>query len=277
MSNDDETYPCCAICKKIYIRPRMFPVCGHSLCEPCMKSWDEQTEPVNAYTAIAYKCPICRTETLAPWMRRPINRALDETCRRYEEYSKREEECPATEPSNMKTGRDVNLAQMAATERERIAENLYEEIFPLLYKAAVDGSDFISITSPEKVHAIYRVGDILTDRLFKHKIYRVVVAPDEVTIYILKRPITNRNEFLNVNYEAPGISGVTNEFQNTLTDISSTIHSLTPTSPRLSRIELGSLRLPLRTTSLATTTGIRRRRFLENPSTTPVVDDDAYA
>ena len=271
-------FPCCPICKNIYLRPRMYP-CGHSLCEICCKACDEHTEAPNAYTAITYRCAVCRQETLTPWMKHPINRALDEVCRQYTEYADREEKYPAESIAAPKLGDNTNLAKMAASERERLADELYQEIFPLLYKTALDGGDFLSIVTPNKVHAIYRVGDILTDRLFRHKIYRMVVAPEEVTIYILKRPITNRNEFLNVNYEAPGISRVTDEFQNTLTDISTTIESLTPTSPRLSRIEIGSLRLPLSrstATSLGTVTNLRRRRFLENPSTT-ADDEEAYA
>ena len=140
----------------------------------------------------------------------------------------------------------MGLAKLAIAERDRVATALYEEIFPLLHKAARDGGDFISITSKAKVRAIYRVADQLTTMLFRHKIYRMVCTPEEVTIHILKRGEHSRNEFLNMNYEAPMVTSLSTETTiESLSNISTTIQNLVnpPSSPRLT---LAQLRLPLR-------------------------------
>lgn len=146
--------PVCPICRSIYVRPRIYPECGHSLCENCHIQTDEHTDIPDAYTAIVYKCPICRSETLTPWNRRPLNRALDEICSSSfsEEYNERSEELgEAPAPETIGNKEDVDLAKMAIAERNRVATALYDEIFPLLHKTARDGGDYISITSKEKV------------------------------------------------------------------------------------------------------------------------------
>lgn len=250
--------PVCPICRSIYVRPRIYPECGHSLCEHCHIQTDEHTDIPDAYTAIVYKCPICRSETLTPWNRRPLNRALDDICSSSfsEEYNERSEELgEAPAPESIGNKEDVDLAKMAIAERNRVATALYDEIFPLLHNTARDGGDYISITSKEKVRAIYRVADQLTTMLFRHKIYRMICTPEEVTIHILNRGQHSRNEFLNVNYEAPMVTSLSTETTTieSLTNISSTIRNLVnpPTSPRLT---LSQLRLPLR----------RRRESLRN-------------
>jgi hypothetical protein len=95
----------------------------------------------------------------------------------------------------------------------------------------------------------------LTTMLFRHKIYRMICTPEEVTIHILKRGHHSRNEFLNVNYEAPMVTSLSTEETTieSLANISSTIRNLVnpPTSPRLT---LSHIRLPLR----------RRRETLRN-------------
>ena len=82
--------------------------------------------------------------------------------------------------------------------------------------------------------------------LFRHKIYRMVCTPEEVTIHILKRGEHSRNEFLNMNYEAPMVTSLSTETTiESLSNISTTIQNLVnpPSSPRLT---LAQLRLPLR-------------------------------
>ena len=241
--------PVCPICRSIYVRPRIYPECGHSLCENCHVQTDQHTDVPDAYTAIVYKCPICRSETLTPWARRPLNRTLDNICASSfaDEYKERADELgDAPAPEKIVDKQDVDLAKLAIAERDRVATALYEEIFPLLHKAARDGGDFISITSKAKVRAIYRVADQLTTMLFRHKIYRMVCTPEEVTIHILKRGEHSRNEFLNMNYEAPMVTSLSTETTiESLSNISTTIQNLVnpPSSPRLT---LAQLRLPLR-------------------------------
>ncbi len=227
--------PFCPICRNIFIRSRMYE-CGHTLCELCMVETDRHTEVPDAYTAVAYRCPVCRAETLVPWMRRPKNVALENVCSSLfpEDYKERLESAgDPIETKKLEVDRNINLAHLAIAERESIAAGLYDEIFPILHKTAKDGGDFVSITSPKKVHSIYRVADQLCPLLFKHKIFRILCTPDEVTIHILKRGTHSRNEFTNSNYEAPLVSIVSSETTlESLSNISNTIQSLVPISPR---------------------------------------------
>ena len=60
----------------------------------CHVQTDQHTDVPDAYTAIVYKCPICRSETLTPWARRPLNRTLDNICASSfaDEYKERADE-----------------------------------------------------------------------------------------------------------------------------------------------------------------------------------------
>ena len=65
----------CPICRDLLIIPRIY-TCGHNVCEECMINTDKVVDEDTMHTLPIYKCPICRSETLAKWNDRPINNTL---------------------------------------------------------------------------------------------------------------------------------------------------------------------------------------------------------
>ncbi len=145
-----------------------------------------------------YKCPACRHPTLIPYYRRPLNQTLNSICQGYPEYDSRRLDVEDFElKEDARVEKDFDIAQLAKSERKRIAINLYDEILPLLVEAARKGSSAIIISCPEKVNSISRVMDIFSKYLFNHKIFRIIATNDEVTISILEQVAMVNNEYVN--------------------------------------------------------------------------------
>jgi len=190
--------PKCPVCRSIYVRPRMYE-CGHSICETCMHGTDQYTE--RYFNELPnYRCPVCRQESITPWYRRPLNQTLDSICQGFPEYDSRQSEIDdldSFDKSLTKFEDDVDIAKMAQTERKRIARKHYEDILPILVEAAQEGSSSLKITCKDKVRSISRVFDLFSRYLFRHKIYRVVCAHDEIIVSILRQQVQVSNEYTN--------------------------------------------------------------------------------
>ena len=197
MSSSIDEAPKCPVCRSIYVRPRLYSSCGHSVCETCMCGMDNYTDRYSVHDLPVYKCPVCRGECLEPWWNRPFNQTLDSICQQYPEYETRVADVDVVKSEQEEFDRDVDLAKMASFERKRIAKQLYRDILPLLVTAAKKGSSYVSITEKRTIDSISRVMDIFSKYLFKHKIYRIVSTPNEVTISILKQQAYTPSEYIN--------------------------------------------------------------------------------
>lgn len=192
--------PNCPVCRSVYVRPRIYE-CGHSICETCMHGVDEYTE--RYFNELPnYRCPVCRQETLVPWYRRPINQSLQGICENFPEYESRVQEIEklnVAKEDDMEN--DIDLQKLASIERKRIAKQHYKDILPVLVKCAREGSSSVVISSRDKVRSISKVMDLFSGHLFRHKIYRINYAHDEITISILKQNNHVSHEYTNPDLE----------------------------------------------------------------------------
>lgn len=194
--------PNCPVCRSVYVRPRIYE-CGHSICETCMHGVDEYTE--RYFNELPnYRCPVCRQETLVPWYRRPINQTLQGICENFPEYENRVQEVEKLNVSKDNIEDNIDLQKLAIIERKRIAKQHYKDILPVLVKCAREGSSSIVISSKEKVRSISKVMDLFSAYLFRHKIYRIMAAHDEIIISILKQDNQVSNEYTNPELEEEG-------------------------------------------------------------------------
>ena len=194
--------PNCPVCRSVYVRPRIYE-CGHSICETCMHGVDEYTE--RYFNELPnYRCPVCRQETLVPWYRRPINQTLQGICETFPEYESRVQEVEKLNVSKDNIEDNIDLQKLAIVERKRIAKQHYKDILPVLVKCAREGSSSIVISSKEKVRSISKVMDLFSGYLFRHKIYRIIAAHDEIIISILKQDNQVSNEYTNPELEEEG-------------------------------------------------------------------------
>ena len=194
-------YENCSICKDDMLIPRLYPQCGHTICESCMIKADKIINDSigSAFIIPTYKCPLCRQKTLMPWYLRPINRYLLDLLRKNElyetKYKKYQENAipPLIIPDNM------NLAELTAKNRTNNAERIYKEILPLLFDAATNGNPFIIIKHNNK--DIQRVVDLLSKKLFdRNKIYKITSTPHECTIELIPSLRSHKNEYVNNSY-----------------------------------------------------------------------------
>lgn len=192
----------CPICKDEMIVPRVYPQCGHTLCEPCMIKNDrvEKTKNRTAFTVTIFSCPICRQTTLAKWYLRPINRLILQELRKntdyeqsYKEYKEKHDEIEKTEiPHN------IDLATITKTNRNEKMESLYKELLPILFDAAAEGKPFVTISEKKKVHEIQLIADLLSTKLFEqNKIYKLVTTPNECNIEIIATNRNYKSEYIN--------------------------------------------------------------------------------
>ena len=82
----------CPVCKEIFVFPRIYPNCAHSVCEDCMTKMDDLDPSRTAHTIVIHHCPICREPTILPWYSRPINRAIERIICNMDAYKKRKKE-----------------------------------------------------------------------------------------------------------------------------------------------------------------------------------------
>ena len=140
--DDQDDYLLCPICKDLLIVPRLYN-CGHNVCEECMLLTDKVLDENSPYTIPIYKCPICRAETMQKWYDRPINNTLiDILSRISSEYKIRNKHHKRRKISDIpeKTiPKNINLAYISHNIREFKSESIYNQIVPILYRAALDG------------------------------------------------------------------------------------------------------------------------------------------
>lgn len=201
--HDENEINCnCPICKDILIIPRLYE-CGHSACEKCMIGYDNVQDGDNnrTFDLTEYNCPLCRHKTIKTWSNRPINHQLISVLEKNPKYNqlvkKYREECPEPKPYIVPKG--LNLSYIAHKSRLTKAHELYNELLPLLYDAAINGIPRITITTNIKKYRY--VSDILSKLLFGLGIKRYYTTPTEVNIDIIALPIRSwRFEYTNPNY-----------------------------------------------------------------------------
>ena len=208
----------CPICKDYNVQPRLYD-CGHSICEKCMVKKDDidKRKVVNVFTIDYYACPICRNYTMKPWYLRPINRSLIDLLSIDDGY--KEAHNAYTDDGHSEYDRmiynppdDMDLSRLAEDSRIAIANNIYNDIIPILFEAASKGKAFITIPTP-LARDVRMVGDLVSKRLFqKHNIYKMVCSFRECTIELIKSQEGDgiRNEYQNGEYVNPRIYAIEN-------------------------------------------------------------------
>lgn len=192
----------CPICKDVMIFPRLYPQCGHTLCEPCMIKHDkaEKEKTRSAFHSHIYSCPICRQKTLLGWFHRPINRLVLQELRNNAEYEEAYLKYKETRDDIPKLSipEDVNLSLIAKNARLQKLDIIYKEILILLFEAANNGKPFITISDKNTVYDIQLVADLLSAKLFdNNKIYKLTATPNVCDIEIIPSNRTYKSEYIN--------------------------------------------------------------------------------
>ena len=193
-----ETHLKCAICKDLYVYPRLYP-CGHSTCESCMASIDTHTATPSAFHLTIYSCPICRNKTMVPWFYREENIALRRIVECHPTYVARMQEHGEriqVEEEDIEEN-DVDLECLCHRARDHEARKLYSTLFPLLYRAAKRGKQYVLITNINDIRRIEPVADVLANLFIeKHNIYKFMVTRTECTIVFTKDAFQVNREFV---------------------------------------------------------------------------------
>jgi hypothetical protein len=195
----------CPVCRCVFVKPRIYPSCGHSVCSHCMKECDRYTDRPFIHSAILYKCPVCREQTLIPWYKRTRNMALESVCEDLPEYAERLAELgPLVPPEEGLYDDDVDLAKVSTMNQESIVLQLYEEVMPALVAAANEGRSFITLDDQRVVKRLHPVADCFSNFLFdRHNVYRVMLTSTDATFHFSRRNIRIRNDFVNTNWQSP--------------------------------------------------------------------------
>ena len=194
----------CPVCRFVYVRPRIYK-CGHSACEFCHIKSDEHTEQRFMSSAIVYRCPVCRYETLSPWHCRPRNHALEHCCEAHPDYQMRLDEVGDTPAVTDYVYKEtIDLAKVADQEHMRLTIETYEELLPVLADAVKDGRTYVTIDSKAVVSRIQKIGPALSALLFdRNNLFRMNVTAHDVTFYFLKSAMRTRLDFMNANFDDP--------------------------------------------------------------------------
>lgn len=170
----------CPICTSIFVCPLYYD-CGHSVCQPCHISIDEETVAKLGYTR-NYKCPICRKPSIQSWHYRKKNRALDEVCQLFPEYHVRAKKTPPPSATTKKIPSKINLARVSEKIREELCNKLYHTIMPLLIVAAEQGLAKFVVSEKETKTEMDKVLDLLSHKFFTHGVYRIISNSEDVVI-----------------------------------------------------------------------------------------------
>lgn len=184
----------CPVCKEPWQVPRMFP-CGHSVCQTCMQANDlvEEQEAEHENFSPAYRCPMCRAETLLPWHGRPVNRAL---CDAVGCPVKNEVTTQETEDAE----EDGNLAALSLASRRMLAGELLKEVVPLLRDAATRGRSYVMFRG-ETSRRVYDVCGAFTQMLFdKYGVYGVEASKTETVVHLVASASPWRGVYVNERY-----------------------------------------------------------------------------
>ena len=194
----------CPVCQETMMIPRIYP-CGHNICEECMVKNDD-TQRNNSTTMAQlpiFSCPICRYETMKEWWARPVNTSLievlSELSEEYKKKHKHHEKLSQEKYKELTIPNNINLSYICKNMREYKANEFYKQILPILYKAAIDGKPFVTISSE---HAnISSVADILADKLIKQNgIYRFIANQRECQIELVSTNNHYQYSYDNPNY-----------------------------------------------------------------------------
>lgn len=186
VANGDLT---CKVCYQIYVSPRIFPGCGHSMCGPCSVEIDKQTRAANAHTCRCYKCPFCRQTTTVPWFRRPVNHALEALAQQHPQYEERLKEVGDHDVSLESIPKDLDLADISNNARVQLAVQCYTTLMPLLLDAAKSGSAKLVVAERNLVRDIEKTSDLVASLLFDHNVYKLQVNPSLVECTVSITPL----------------------------------------------------------------------------------------
>lgn len=207
----------CPICSDYIVQPRIYD-CGHTICERCMVKKDKEdlVKIVNIFSIEMYACPLCREHTLKPWYSRPVNRSLIDALSKDKKYKEAHDyyvDNDSTEYDQMvyNPPEDINLSELCEQSRMRLANNLYKDMLPILFEAAITGKAYINIPLP-LAKSVRMVGDLISQRLFQnHNIYRMTCNYRDCTIELVKSNGNQmRNEYTNAIYAQPAPYAIEN-------------------------------------------------------------------
>lgn len=189
----------CPVCKEVWSVPRLFP-CGHSVCQACMQANDlvEEQEAEPESFLPTYRCPLCRAETLLPWKKRPINRALCDAVQCSTGDDEDGQETVETVAESVQES--TNLAVLSLTSRRLLAAELIKEVVPLLRDAAVRGRSYVMIRG-ETSRRIFDVSGTFTHVLFeKFGVYGVESSKTETVVHLVASASPWRGLYVNDRY-----------------------------------------------------------------------------
>lgn len=229
----------CPVCHTLFIRPRVYSPCGHSVCELCMLKMDmTSVQNVPVGTAPVFKCPVCRGSSFTAWCERPINHSLINVLRdangaSYDDDARKGQ--VENENFILQNVQNVNemtvglpdqipysaigkqhLPSIAYGVRIRKASSVLHDLLPTILRAACNGQCKVVITS--RVDEIKGVGYELSAMLFEYGIHSMCVSDTEVVIHIL--PISDDHHagapwttalYSNPQYEPPHLTTVASD------------------------------------------------------------------
>ena len=189
----------CPICKDIMMFPRLYPQCGHTICEPCMIKNDkvEHDSSRSIFLIPNYSCPICRQKTIIAWYARPINRVVLEHLRQDNEYEEKYNKyINSKDDPNIEIPEKLDLSRIVIKNRREKVQKIYKDLLPILFEAASKGQPFIITNLRPK--DIQMVADLLAEKLFKNNnIYRLACTPRDCTIELIPSSRTYKTEYIN--------------------------------------------------------------------------------
>ena len=238
----------CPICIETPLYPRLYE-CGHTVCEICMQNHDhaETDRNYNIFQATNFTCPICRQSSISPWYTRPINRALLDILLRDSEYIKKHEEYVAKridiKTQDLKVPENLDLSFLSKRKRKEMCDTLYDKLMPIIFEAATFGKTHVILT--EIAADIKIVSDLLSEKLFKHNIYKMITSSRECTIEIVPSDKNYNCEFENPDYNNNStnvlflsnierVSNLSSSLTSTVSSILSPVPSPEYSPPRLS-------------------------------------------
>ena len=213
-SNDDSTRALtnhlnCPICTNLFFKPTFFE-CGHTMCLLCHYNIDKNSES-KTYELPIFKCPQCRSTSIIPWNKRPLNVTLDQICakqhpKEYARLAGSSEPDPTSDRPEIPPGlndkpQTVDLAKIALDSRKVIARKTYATLFPLILKAAHEGKTFVSIREKSILKSIEISLQPLSQMFFKHNnLHKIMCSPEECTLMLCKTSSRWRREVINADH-----------------------------------------------------------------------------
>ena len=199
----------CTICSNHMVSPRFYEKCGHTFCEECMIKSDNLDTQNNRYVfeATRFKCPLCRSQTIKPWYKRPFNHSLKTLLEKNILYVALEKKRALQRKKDMAKLDDIkfqelcetNFSKMSFDYRDNKANELYEYILPSIFDAVKEGKSHIIIK--DCAREIKTVSDIISNKLIKNNnIYRTVSTNTEFTIEIIPIKNTLSYDYVNRNF-----------------------------------------------------------------------------